>query len=205
MRIILIFITIAIVSGLGYAIWQNNNQKTSVPESTPPVLPTEPPQQVLPAETLPGPNPENASYIIDGQAVTLIDGTAETPAAPGSASMVTTTLFGEPTMGELNGDGSADAAVTLVRDMGGSGVFYYQAAAIAQGNEYVGTNAELLGDRIAPQTTQIVDETIIANFAERAEGEPMTVQPSVAVSKYFRVMGTVLTEVSNPNQPQGQL
>lgn len=154
---------------------------------------------------LPGPGPESASYIINGQVVTLVDGKAETPVAPGSATMVTTTMFGEPVKGELNGDSEADFAVLLVQSQGGSGTFYYQAAALAQEGLYMGTNAELLGDRIAPQTTQIEDQTIIANFAERAEGEPMTTQPSVGVSKYFKVVGMMLTEIANPNQPPGQM
>lgn len=169
-------------------------------------VPTEKPEVTAvparPVEITPGKDPKNASYVIEGEVVTLVNGKAETPAAPGSASMVTTTMFGEPTKGELTGGAKTDAAVLLVRDTGGSGTFYYQAAAINGADGYTGTNAILLGDQIAPQTTEIREFIIIANYAERAEGEPMTAQPSVGVSKYFEVKGEVLVEV---DQPQGQM
>ena len=207
MKTVLIIVAIVAVVGLGYAAWQEYNKPKIEPEQIVEQLPVQneemPP--VEPSVVPGGSDPGNTSYTIEGQVVTLVDGTAETPAAPGSATMIITTMFGEPTMGELNGDGFEDAAVMLVQDMGGSGTFYYQAAAIAQGDGFIGTNAELLGDRIAPQTTQVADQTIIANYAERAEGEPMTAQPSMMVSKYFQVVGTTLTEIANPNVPQGQM
>lgn len=155
-----------------------------------------------PLEVTPGKDPKNATYIIEGQAVTLVNGEAETPAAPGSATMVTTTMFGEPKNGELTGDTKTDAAVMLVQDQGGSGTFYYEAAALNGTEGYTGTNAILLGDRIAPQTTQVANETITVNFAKVPEGEPMTARPSEGVSMYFQVEGKVLVEAS---QPQGQM
>ena len=61
---------------------------------------------------------------------------------------------------------------------------------------YSGTNAVLLGDRIAPQTTRIVDGLIEVNYADRAPGEPMTARPSVGVTKRLRVTDGRLVEVA---------
>lgn len=145
---------------------------------------------------LPATNYLDATYLINGASTTLAGGEAKQPAAPGSASMVTTKYFGNETTGDLNGDGKPDVAFLLTQDGGGSGTFYYVAAALATSTGYVGTNAVLLGDRIAPQTTQIKDGEIIVNYAERSPGQPMTAQPSVGVSKYLKVINGTLTEVS---------
>jgi hypothetical protein len=59
---------------------------------------------------------------------------------------------------------------------------------------YLGTNAVFLGDRIAPQTTEIRDEEIIVNYAERKLDEPMTTPPSIGVSKYFKIVEGRLVE-----------
>lgn len=143
-------------------------------------------------------DPVNATYSVNGQPVTLVGGKAATAAAPGSAETTTTMIFGEPTSGDLNGDGKADAAVVLTQDSGGSGTFYYVAAAINTGSGTVGTNAILLGDRIAPQNILIQNGEIIANYADRNPGEPMTTSPSVGVSKYFVVNGSTLQATSSP-------
>jgi hypothetical protein len=162
-------------------------------QQTPTPVPTQKPTTEV--TTQPGKDPKNATYIIEGKSVTLINGTASTPAAPGSATMVTTTMFGEPTKGELTGDANNDYAVMLTQNSGGSATFFYEAAALNKNNQYIGTNAILLGDRIAPQTTQVMDQTITVNFAERKPDEPMTAKPSVGVSKYFQVKDGVLVEI----------
>ena len=137
-------------------------------------------------------NPLNATYIIEGQPVTLTDGKAATQAAPGSAAMIATAVFGEPASGDLNGDGMPDAALILVQDPGGSGIFYYAAAAINASGTAQGTNAVLLGDRVAPQNIQIQNGQIVVNYADRNAGESMATPPSVGVTKYLIYRGSVL-------------
>ncbi len=129
----------------------------------------------------------NASYIVEGTVVTFKDGISSVPAAPGSASMVVTKYFGNSASGDLNGDGLADVAFLITQNPGGSGTFYYVVAALKTAGGYTGTNAVLLGDRIAPQTTEVKKGEIVVNYAERKAGEPMTTQPSVGVSKYFKI------------------
>ncbi len=141
-------------------------------------------------------SPKDATYTIDGQAVTLVNGKAEVEAAPGSASKITTTYFGNEAVGDLNGDGLPDTAFLLSQNTGGSGTFYYAAVALKTSSGYQGTNAVLLGDRIAPQTTEIKNGEVVVNYADRNPGEPMTTQPSRGVSKYLKVSGNQLLEVS---------
>jgi hypothetical protein len=137
-------------------------------------------------------DPYNATYVVGGASVALVNGRAETPAAPGSATQVVTSVFGQPVSGDLNGDGKADAAMMIVQDPGGSGSFYYVVAALDGAGGIQGTNAVLLGDRIAPQNIAIQDGKIVVNYADRKPSEPMTTQPSVGVTKYLTVSGSVL-------------
>lgn len=148
---------------------------------------------------LPGKNSQNGTYVIDGLAITLTDGVAETEQAPGSASKRLTRYFGNAVEIDLNGDGATDSAFLLVQDSGGSGTFYFVAAALNTPDGYVGSNAILIGDRVAPQNT-IRDPgnplQFIVNYVDRKADEAMTVQPSLGVSKTFKLEDKVLVEVS---------
>lgn len=138
------------------------------------------------------PGYQNATYGIEGTPVALVNGAAEVEAAPGSAIKVITRYFGNEAFGDLNGDGREDVVFFLTQDGGGSGTFFYVAAALQGENGYQGTNAVFLGDRITPQNTSIEKGMIIVNYAERKPDEPLTAQPSVAVSKYLQVLDGVL-------------
>jgi len=83
----------------------------------------------------------------------------------------------------------------LTQDNGGSGTFYYIVAALLTDFGYRGTNALLLGDRIAPQSTEINNSIITVNYADRTPGEPFTTEPSVGVSRNFRIDAGSLIEI----------
>lgn len=144
-------------------------------------------------------SPGSATYIIDDTPVSLVNGRAEQLTGDPQIRTITT-LFEATTKGDVNADGTEDTVVILTRTLGGSGTFYYAAAALKNDTGYQGTNAILLGDRIAPQTAEVRDGFIIVNYADRNEGEPMTTPPSLGVSKYLRMQGMTLVEVavSNP-------
>ncbi len=142
---------------------------------------------------------KNASYQIDGQTITLVGGRAETEVAPQSASKTITQFFGNEATGDVNDDGQPDVAFLLTQTSGGSGTFFYVVVALKTKEGYQGTNAMLLGDRIAPQTTEIKDGRIVVNYADRNLGESMTTQPSLGMSKYFKVTGTKLEETKQTN------
>lgn len=136
----------------------------------------------------------NTSYVIENRPVTLVNGKAEEVISD-SASKITTEVFGEPANGDLDGDGKSDSAVILVQNTGGSGTFYYVAAALDTDAGVKGTAAVLLGDRIAPQTLEARDGAIIVNYAVRKPNEAMTVSPSVGVTKYLIVDGETIREL----------
>ncbi len=142
---------------------------------------------VPPVSPLAAADYKNATYTIEGQPVTLVDGSAETPAAPDSAAMVVTRHFGNEATGDLNGDGVPDIAFLLTQDPGGTGTFFYVVAAIKTADGYRGTDAVFLGDRVAPQTTEIRGGQLIVNYVERAAGAPMTARPSESKSLYLKL------------------
>lgn len=100
--------------------------------------------------------------------------------------------FGNEVSGDLDGDGDLDKAFLVRQVSEGSGTFYYLMGAINDGGKYKGTNGMLIGDRIAPQTTEYRDlgvpygARVIVNYADRGPGEPFTAQPSFGKSLYAK-------------------
>lgn len=134
-------------------------------------------------------DPKNATYTIDGQLVTLINGIAEIESAPGSASKTTTRYFGNEAYGDVDGDNDNDVAYLITQDGGGSGLFYYVVMALRTPTGYKVTNVVLLGDRIAPQSTEIDEgvKELRVNFAVRKGGEPMSASPSIGKTMTLRI------------------
>ncbi len=130
----------------------------------------------------------NSSFTIDGVKITLKNGISETKIAD-SASKIITRYFGNESYGDLNGDGLQDVAFLVSQETGGSGIFYYAVVALKTATGYKTTNAFFIGDRIAPQTTEINTSAreLYVNFAERKVGEPMTAQPSQGATLYLKV------------------
>jgi len=144
--------------------------------------------------------PLQAAYLIEEQEVCLINGQAEAEAAPGSATKIKTSVFGQPVFGDLNEDGNKDAALFLMHKPGGSGTFYYVAAALNANGTFRGTNAVLLGDRVAPQTIEVRNAVVIAKYADRRTEESMSTPPSVGMSKYLAIRAGKLVTI----QPMGK-
>ena len=139
----------------------------------------------------------NASYNIEGKKYMLKNGVSETEVAPGSSSKIITRYFGNDSVGDVTNDGLADQAFLISQDTGGSGTFYYLVAALKAGTGYTLTNTIFLGDRIAPLPTNIRDGEVVVNYAERKAGEPLTMPPTIGVTRTFKVVGTMLQEVKN--------
>jgi len=140
-------------------------------------------------------DPLNFTYDIEGEKITLVDGTSTVDVAPGSVEKLETTVFDKPAIGDLNGDVKNDSAVLLVQDSGGSGLFYYLVAVVNDVGVVKNTNSIFIGDRIEPVSIKIVGEKIELNYVDRNPGEPMTAEPSVKITKYFNVKGVTLSEV----------
>lgn len=130
---------------------------------------------------------KDAEYFIDGQRIQLKNGVSEIESAPGSASKVITRYFGNEVRQDLDLDGREDVAFLLTQETGGSGVFYYVVAALNTEKGYVGSAGLFLGDRIAPQTTEVSKNpshkgVIVVNYADRKPGESMATKPSMGKS-----------------------
>ena len=181
-RIFLIIIVLVIVGAAGYFIYQSGNTGT---------------RSVF--------DPKNAVYTIEGDAIALINGKAEKEIA-GGASKIEVMNWGEPSTGDLNADKVDDAALIITYSAGGSGTFYYITAALQneQSGVAAGTNAILLGDRIAPQNISINNSKIMVNYADRKQSEPFTARPSVGITRYFEVQGSVLAEVTEDSAKKEQ-
>ncbi len=133
---------------------------------------------------------EKQGGVADYKAVTVvIDGR---PVAIGTRAQ----YFGNDAKGDLNDDGIVDLAYIVTESGGGSGTFFYAVAAFQNAaGRYIGSNAIFLGDRIAPQSTEIRNGILIVNYADRKAGEPMVAAPSVGVSVYLYFDGEKLIAV----------
>lgn len=158
-----------LIAGLGIYSWINFTT-----EEDSPVVPV-PGTQVARNQN----DPKNLTYKIEEMDIALHDGFSEIPVVPGSASKIVTRYFGNEAKADLNGDGVIDTAFLLTQEAGGSGTLFYVAAAVSVGDKFMGTEAFLIGDRIAPQTTQFENGILLVNYAGRKKGEPMTVEPSM--------------------------
>lgn len=116
-------------------------------------------------------------YLIEGERVTIADETR---------------YFGNELKTDLNGDGREDVVFLITQNPGGTGTFFYVVAAVNTEQGYVGSDGYLLGDRIAPQATEVSQNprhknVIVVNYADRAAGDPMTAEPSVGKSAYLKL------------------
>ncbi len=151
-----------------------------------------------------GADPLNTIYTIEDQAVPLVNGRFSAAAAPGSATWITAAVFGRPLFGDLDHDGDEDAVVVIVYESGGSGTFYYIAAAINQNGSYRGTAGYLLGDRIIAQFVRFDDGLVEAHYLDRRPIEPMSTPPTVRKTIQLRFIDGKLTPVE-PDARQEQV
>ena len=139
------------------------------------------------------PDHKNIAYSIGGQTVRLADGISEVPAAPGSAAKIVTRYLGNEVHGDLNADGREDVAFLLTQQTGGTGNFFYAVAALDLPSGLVGSQGLLIGDRIAPQTTELrPDGVIVVNYADREPDESFASAPSVAKTILLKLNPTTM-------------
>jgi hypothetical protein len=137
----------------------------------------------------------NVSFVVDGKLLTLVNGVSDISIENSSAHM-TTRYFGNEATGDLNGDGLEDRAFLVTQSSGGSGTFYYVVVALGTDEGYKITNAFFVGDRIAPQSTEIHSDAreLHVNYADRKKGEPMTAEPSLGKVLLLKVTPSGILE-----------
>ena len=137
---------------------------------------------------------KNATYSIEGESVNLIDGIAMHDSAPGAASKTITRYFGNALLTDLDGDGAEDdVAFIVTQDNGGSGTFYYAVAAVKTDEGFVGSDGYFLGDRVAPQSTNLSPNprhkhVVVFNYADRPKDAAMSEHPSEGKSVYLKLV-----------------
>lgn len=134
----------------------------------------------------------NSTFQIDGNYITLINGKSTTDSISGT----TYRYFGNSARGDLNGDKIPDIAFLVTGQTSGSGLFYYAVIAIQENSGYRSIGTTFLGDRIAPQTSEIRSGKLTVNYADRRPDQPFTSQPSVGKSARFIVSKDKLIPLS---------
>jgi hypothetical protein len=157
-------------------------------------------------ELMNGPDtgPLNAKYLIQGKSFQLVNGKRLLPVAQGSATRIKTIVLGKPVYGDMTGDGDKDAALLILHDSGGSGSFYYVAAALNEQQHFKGTNALLLGDRIIPKEIKIRNGSVLVKFVDLHPEESMSTTPSITKSIVLILNNSILEAVA-PKSDEEQI
>ena len=171
-KLIILILVLALIGG-GYYWWTHRDTSTTSTGTT----------NTQTNNTKP--DPSNATFNIEGDAVTLASGKNESAAAPGSAITEETTLMEKLAYGDLNGDGKNDTALLLARYGGGSGTFIYVAAYVSGTVTYKGSEATFLGDRIAPQSISINNSVITVVYLDRGPDDSFAEEPTIRTTKAF--------------------
>lgn len=136
---------------------------------------------------------KNLTYSI-GKDVKMSDGYAEEEAAPGSASKIVTRIQGEPVWEDIDQDGVKDALFFVTQETGGSGTFWYVAAALSNGGQARCSNGILIGDRIVSQNIAVEGPTIKVNYLDRSPSESMADTPTLPAVKTLKLTDGELVE-----------
>lgn len=131
------------------------------------------------------PDPSSATFILEGEEVTLSAGRNESFIAPGSALIEETVLMDKFAYGDINADGKEDTVLFLARYGSGSGTFIYLGAYVSGPVTYRGSKAFFIGDRVAPQPLSINQGIVTVEYLDRKAGEAFVAEPTIPVTKKF--------------------
>jgi len=126
----------------------------------------------------------------------LVDGEYREPAAPGSALETVVTFTGNMAAGDLNGDGTPDAAVVLATNTGGSGTFMDLAAVVVQRGAPVNVAVGSLGDRVKINSLAIQERTIVVDMITQGPHDPVCC-PTQRVVQTYQLQGDQLVQLSS--------
>ena len=144
---------------------------------------------------------ENATYLAEGPdagEATLDGGEYRYPVAEGSSAEAVIRLDLWST-GDLDGDGTEDAAAITSERPGGSGVFSYIHALRNESGELRDIGFAFLGDRVRVESVAIREGVIVVALLDRPETAPFSEEPSIAVIRRFRLDGGALVELAAPD------
>jgi len=138
---------------------------------------------------------KNETYTLSSASslqVTLKDGKFTSPDITGKAT-VTGQMLDQAAIGDLDGDGVADAVVILAVNMGGSGTFHELIAVLAQKGQVADL---LLGDRVQENTLSIQTGKIVLDYVRQGPNDPMCC-PSEHAQTTYQLQNGKLAVVSD--------
>ena len=130
-----------------------------------------------------GPEPTSRELLEDGTFLTLDRERITLSGGAGVADGVRRELV-MTAEGDLDFDSETDAAALLVAEEGRAR-FLTLHALLRDGRRVEDVSARLIGDRVEVRRMTIADGTIRVDLRIRAHGEPITVSPSVDISRHF--------------------
>lgn len=133
----------------------------------------------------------SSQYVEEGE-VRLVDGIFED-----TARRVIVFFLPEYAVGDLDGDGVADAAVLLSTSTGGSGTFQDLAVVLNNAGTPSNEATVFLGDRVPVDRIRIVDGEIQLDLTMHGPADPMCC-PSVEATRRFRLVEGELVEIEPP-------
>ncbi len=122
------------------------------------------------------------------------------PFVPGGSSRPSVSLIESlAASGDLNGDGSEDAAVLLIENSGGSGVFIYLVVVVQEDGNPVNIATVLIGDRVQLRKMTIDNGKIITDTLIPDTGRPIT-SPNLKLRTVYELRGSELVITDSEDQ-----
>ena len=130
----------------------------------------------------------NGTYYapVYGRTVTLKNGTYSENTSSG---VYTVQVLDVHAIGDLNGDGVADAAIILVENDGGSGQFESVIAVYNSGGSAVQAGQAQLGDRVQVNSMDIASGVIHLNMLVQGPNDPMCCPTLAEKQSYWMIAG----------------
>jgi len=126
---------------------------------------------------------KNATYRVEGDDVTLKDGSGQDVSGSNNAE-----LENEWAVGDLDGNGSQDAAVVLAENGGGTGIFKYLIPVINNAGIPKPLQGILLGDRCVIKSVKILDKVVSVQLLTQGPNDGLCC-PTLLETLNFRLSG----------------
>jgi hypothetical protein len=127
----------------------------------------------------------------------LTGGVYQEEILPDAASKLTIQLADQYAIGDLTGDGVADAAVILSAEMGGGGKFYSLAAVLNEGGKPVHIASASLGAHVEIKAVSIQGGEIEVDMLELGPTDPMCC-PTIQLTQRFKLQDGKLVSFQQP-------
>jgi heat shock protein HslJ len=121
--------------------------------------------------------------VITSGTVMLKNGEYREPAAPGSVAETVVRLTDWRALGSMNGREAA--AIVLVTDPGGSGIFYDLALLMKGKDGWVNSDTVLLGDRVKVHSVSITNNEIIVTMTAHGPNDAMCCPTQEVTCRYL--------------------